>query len=68
MPGSPLRQLESFPASPEAARSAVVEAARRVAGARWAEFNDPISNGRRRLIELTLAVADLDSFGAPSAG
>lgn len=67
MHGSPSRQLETFPVSVEAARLAVVEAARRVAGCRWAEFNDPISTGRRNLIALTLSVADLDSFGVPGA-
>jgi hypothetical protein len=67
MPGSPSRQLETWPVNVEAAQLAVVEAARKVAASRWSEFHDPISTGRRNLIELTLAVADLDSFGIAAA-
>jgi len=60
--------LERFPSvTLEAAQKAVVEAARRVAGCRWQEIADPISTSRRRLIELAVAVSDLDSFGGPNA-
>ena len=67
MHGSAPRRLETFPVSLDAAQRAVIEAARRVARCRWQEFQDPISTSRRNLIQLTLAVADLDSFGAPGA-
>lgn len=45
----------------------MIDAARRVAGCQWQEIADPISTSRRRMVELCVAVANLDGFGDASA-
>jgi hypothetical protein len=52
--------------TPEDAQRAVIDAARRVTSSNWQELSDPISNGRRNLISLTVAVANLDALGVNS--
>ena len=67
MTSSPPRQRLRFPSvTPEDAQRAVIDAARRVTSSNWQELSDPISNGRRNLISLTVAVANLDALGVNS--
>jgi hypothetical protein len=65
--GSAPRTLGPYPSPTiEAAMVGVIDCARRVTAAAWSEMSDPISSGRRRLVELAVSVGDLDAFRGPS--